>query len=175
MKTHQFLVSSGISLLMLATIAIASGCKEDKKTEPDPDTHGSLFVKFLNDTRSVVSISFISVRQMGAVPTSSQALINNDNIWSDNLLTAGKKLTPGEYTFFPLSIPNLHYAEYRLGIDPGNGTEILLHNQPNYVEDYPPITHRGGDDRTVSATVWQNETSGNYYISGWSDFAGISN
>jgi len=175
MKTIQFIVSSGICLLLLVTIIITGGCEKDKQTVVVPDPHNSLYVKFVNDTRSVVSISYISIRQMGAVPTSSPDQVKIDNTWSDNLLTGGKKLAPGEYTFFTLDIPNLHYAEYRLGVDPGDGSEILLHNQPNYADDYPPITHWGGDDRTVSPTVWKNQTTGSYYISGWSDFVGISN
>jgi len=160
MKTYLF---TNLSLFLLAALVVTTGCQKDKNTEPIPEPHSTLYVKFV-----------ISIRQMGAVQTTRSELSNSDNTWSENLLTGGKKLNPGEHTFFTLSIPNLHYAEYRLGVDPGDGTEILLHEQPNYVEYYAPITHWGGDDRTVSTTVWKQETTGNYYISGWSDFAGIS-
>ncbi len=78
-----------------------------------------------------------------------------------------------EVCFFTLKIPNLHFARYHLGIVDTSGNKILLHEQANYQEPNNPVTHWGADTRTISTTIRKSETTGNYYTSGYSDWAGI--
>lgn len=161
-------------LLFLGIVSINAGCKKTDKESIIVDTHKTLYVKFVNDYRSVVKITSISIMNMGDVITGKTGKGVAEDGWSENLLSNGTKIVPGGYVFFTLNIPSGEYAEYRLGIETSDGTRILLHEQPNYQGSNPPITHWGGDDRTVSATIWQQETSLQYYIAGWSDFVGIT-
>ena len=162
-----------IWIVLFGILVTTSGCEDDENDPQIPVTE-TLDVKFINDSRSVVTITYISIRQMGAVPTvkSIEKAANDD--WSANLLTNGSRLAPGESQRFSLNIPSGHYAHYRLGIDKGDGTEIMLFEQPGTQDDYPPITHWGGHDRTVSVTIYKHESSDTYYVAGWSDFAGIT-
>jgi len=162
-----------IRIILLALLATTSGCDKDEENPKIPATE-SLLVKFVNDSRSVVTITYISVRQMGAVQSSKLTLKSTNDNWSANILSTGSRIAPGAHQLFTLNIPSGHYAHYRLGIDKGDGTEIMMFDQPGVQDDYPTITHWGSHDRTVSATIYKNEASDTYYVAGWSDFAGIT-
>lgn len=141
----------------------------DKVTDEDP-VNDSLYVKFLNEASSDYTITSIETRSRGLASTENQPI----GEWGANLLTGGLTLAPGESTFFTLNIPNLHWSEYRIRVDDGTGTSVLVgYNENVGVESGYPITHWGGDDRTVSITVKYNASYDVIYISGWSDFAGI--
>lgn len=83
-------------------------------------------------------------------------------------------MAPGESTFFTLPTPNTHWNEYRIYVDDGTGTTVLVGYNDNVgVGSELPITHWGGDDRTVSVLVKYNASYDVIYISGWGDFVGI--
>ncbi len=97
-----------------------------------------------------------------------------DGEWSANILESGEQIAPGEYKHFTLDIPSSHYSYYRLGVDDGQVSEALLDLQQKYPGDnYPTITHWGGDDRSVSVTVVYDQYNEYIYVSGWSDWVGI--
>jgi hypothetical protein len=64
--------------------------------------------------------------------------------------------------------PNLHWSQYRLLVDDGTGTIVVVGESSDL-----PITHWGSDDRTVGVTLKYDEYSQVIWVSGWSDFAGI--
>lgn len=141
----------------------------DKVTDEDP-VNDTLYVKFLNEASSDYTITSIETRSRGLTSTEDQPI----GEWGANLLTGGLTLAPGESTFFTLSIPNLHWSEYRIYVVDGTGTNVLVGYNDNVgVDSELPITHWGSDDRTVSVTVKYNASYDVIYISGWSDFAGI--
>lgn len=95
--------------------------------------------------------------------------------WSANILANGDTIAPGEFVFFTLEIPNLHWSQYRLGVLDETGNHIMLHEQPGYPGDAMAgsITHWGSDERSVSVTVIRDQDSGLITVSGYSDWAGI--
>ena len=161
MKTKLF------SLVALILIFFTfSSC--DKTTEGD-DADNALRVQFFNDASSEYTITTIEIRSRGLTQEVNQPI----GEWGSNLLTGGLTLAPGESTFFTLPIPNLHWSEYRIGVDNGGTTVMVEYNENVSVGSELPITHWGSDDRTVSVLVKYNATYDVIYISGWSDFAGI--
>jgi len=150
-----------LALLLFFT---ATGC--DAITSDD-DT--SFQVKFENSQYSEYSITSIQVQEMGHVENSQPS-----GTWSGNILPSGTSIAPGEYVFFELNIPNGHYDVYRIGVNDGTGNQLMLHEQTGAGNwSNPTITHWGADNRTCSATLKLNPSSGLIYISGWSDNAGI--
>ncbi|MBN1650928.1 MAG: hypothetical protein JW857_06345 [Bacteroidales bacterium] len=140
-----------------------------KTTEEENQVSSNLHVKFINDSGSQYTINTIEIRSRGLVSAENQPI----GAWGSNLLTNGLTLAPGASTFFDLPIPNLHWSEYRIGVDNG-GTTVMVEENPNVgVDAGYPITHWGSDDRTVSITVQYNASYDVIYVSGWSDWAGI--
>lgn len=157
-------------ILLLATMIATSftsceGLFPDKEEEED-----TLYVKFMNESASQYTITTIQIRPRGPVMEEQTPTEN----WSSNLLTANQTIPPGGHVFFTLDIPSGHWSEYRLGVDDGEGNQIMLHEQTNYSGmDNLPITHWGGDTRTVSPTiVWSNDAN-MIVVTGWSDWTGI--
>ena len=170
----QTIINSTLNLVLIALMATFIACDKEKTTIPAPTpATKSLYVKFMNDPRSIVTITYISIRHMGAVQTSKSSTQNQDEPWSNNLLSNGTTIAPGGHQFFTLDIEAGNYAEYRLGVDRGDGTQIMLFEQTGTWDNYPPITHWGGDDRTVYVSIYKNDANGLYYISGWGDSVGI--
>jgi len=161
MKTKLFPLIS----LILVFFAFSS-C--DKVTGED-SADDTLYVKFVNDANSEYTITTIEIRSRGITQEADQPI----GEWGSNLLTGGLTLAPGESTFFTLPIPNTHWSEYRIGVDDGGTTVMVVGNDNVGVDSELPITHWGGDDRTVSVLVKYNATYNVIYISGWSDFVGI--
>lgn len=150
---------------MLFLVFAFTSC--DKTTgEEEADT---LYVKFENESSSEYTITTIEIRSRGLVDQADQPI----GAWSGNLLTGGLTLAPGEHTFFTLDIPNQEWSEYRIGVNDGGTTVMVELNENVGVDSVPPITHWGGDDRTVSVLVRYNATYDVIYISGWSDWLGI--
>lgn len=156
-------------LLLILAIGLTTftSCEDLIETDDEKDT---LYVKFENDPSSIYTITTIKIRNRGKVdgtqaPTST---------WSNNLLKNGAKLAPGAHTFFTLDIPSGEWAEYQLGVDNGNGAEVMLYDQPNYdgFTDLP-ITHWGGDERTVSVLVTFDNYTQTITVNGWSEWVGI--
>ncbi|MGE0077799.1 MAG: hypothetical protein AB7S48_08070 [Bacteroidales bacterium] len=158
-----------IILLSIATVGILSFTSCDNLFGDD-DEKDSLYVKFENDPSSSYTITNIQIRSRGKVDAENKEV----GTWSNNLLGTGESLSPGEFTFFTLDIPSGEWDEYRLGVDNGNGTEVMLYDQTNYdgMTDLP-ITHWGGDDRTVSVLVTFDDDSQTITVNGWSDWVGI--
>lgn len=143
------------------------GCESPTKVEEKPDT---LYVKFNNAAASHFTITTIQLQAMGVAGETAQP----SGTWSENILTEGKKIAPGAHEFFTLPIPNLNWSEYRLGVDDGQGNEVMLHLQEGYAPSWQlPITHWGSDERTVEVTVVRNQENGLIIVTGWSDFSGI--
>jgi len=142
----------------------------DLLTNEKDEQQDTLYVKFTNDSNSTYTITNIQLQAMGKSGETAQP----SGIWSDNILPAGTSLAPGAHTFFDLDIPNLHWSQYRLGVNDGQGNEIMLHEQQGYQDQGGlPITHWGSDDRTVSVTLVYDQSTQLIQWSGWSDFAGI--
>jgi len=168
LNPNMNLIKPILSILILGVLV--SGC--DLLSDPDKDEKAdNLYVKFYNNESSEYTITNIQLMTMGQA---GEETSSPSGEWSDNILEDNQTVEPGEYVFFNLDIPNLHYCEYRLGVDTGDGAEVMLHLQDGYSEDSPPtITHWGGDDRTVRVTVVRNDYSGLIEINGWSDWVGI--
>ena len=159
-----------LNFIFITSLALTiAGC--DLGSDPD-DKNDELYVKFENDSSSVYTITSIELMAMGKA---GEETSSPSGVWSDNILKGGTTIAPGEYHFFTLEIPNLHYSQYRLGVDNGDGTEIMLHLQEGYTPELSPptITHWGSDDRTVGVYVVYSEYSDQIVINGWSDWAGI--
>ncbi|MCD6091459.1 MAG: hypothetical protein J7J72_08165 [Bacteroidales bacterium] len=135
-------------------------------TDPVADT---LYVKFENASTSDYTITVIETRSRGISNGTDQPV----GEWGSNLLNGGLTLAPGASTFFTLDIPNLHWSEYRIGVDNGGTLVMVQENENAGVASGYPITHWGGDDRTVSITVRYDPNSDSIYVSGWSDWVGI--
>lgn len=159
-----------LAFLLIFSISFV-GCEEMVDEDPnDENTVETLYVKFVNEAASQYTITTIQVRPRGPV---MDPIEPSDN-WSENLLKDGLTIAPGAHTFFTLEIPNLHWSEYRLGVDDGSSNQIMLHEQANYsgMTDLP-ITHWGGDTRTVGVTITWDQYSEMIVVNGWSDFVGI--
>jgi len=172
MKYFQNSLSSKlIKLFAVVGLLLAFQNCDVLETAEEEDTKitDTLFVKFVNDANSVASVNYFSYQKMGKASESTTP----DGDWSGNMITNNTIVAPGGYVFFTLKIPNLHWARYRLGVVDTLGNQILLHEQPNYQEANTPVTHWGADTRTISTTIYKSETTGNYYTSGYSDWAGI--
>ncbi len=159
-----------IYVLALFFISSFGACTEDDTEKLEDElAEESLYVQFKNSTESTVSISSIELRARGVVDGS-----DTPSEWTTNILTDGKLIAAGESVFITLSIPNTHWAEYRLGVTNGDGVQTMLYDQAegNGMGELP-ITHWGSDDRSVSVTVKYNASTEVYYITSWTDFAGI--
>ncbi|MBN1406551.1 MAG: hypothetical protein JW956_02105 [Calditrichaceae bacterium] len=157
------------SIFILSLSYIFTGC--DLGSDPD-DKKDELYVKFENSASSEYTITTIELMAMGEA---GENVITPSGVWSDDILESGSSIAPGEHKFFTLDIPNRHYSQYRLGVDNGQGTEIMLHLQEEYTPDIsaPTITHWGGDDRTVIVTVGDSPYSDLIDVRSWSDWVGI--
>ena len=157
-----------VTLIALIAIFTLSACS--LITDPDDDKKDKLQVKFLNDSDSQYTITTIELKDMGPAGETSEP----SGTWGSNILDTGQRIAPGDSVYFKLDIPQGDWSAYRLGVDRGDGTEVMLHEQPNYVPwTTPSITHWGSDDRTVSVNIRFDQYSGLIEIGGWTDFAGI--
>ena len=136
---------------------------------PANDEKDSLEVRFINDSRSEYTITTIQLKAMGKADATDATPCGE---WSEDILTAGQRIALGDTVYFSVDIPNLHWSQYRLGVTGDNGSEIMLHEQPNF-SDYGryPITHWGSDQRTVGCTVVYDASADLIHVSGWSDWA----
>ncbi len=158
-------------LIFMIFLVVLSGC--DQLTGTKEDEPETLYVKFINDSTSTHTITVIQLMAMGKSDNNSSI---PDSVWSDNILKDGEKVAAGEHRFFTLEIPNLHYSVYRLGVDDGNGNEIMLHEQEGYEQETPftpTITHWGSDERTATVSIDFNNEKKVIYIAGYGDWAGI--
>lgn len=156
-------------VFMIFLIAL-SGCDQLTDSNDEPET---LYVKFINDSTSTHVITNIQFMAMGKSGESESVA---DSVWSDNILKTGESIAPDNHKFFTVEIPNLHYSIYRLGVDNGNGNEIILHEQEGYEQETPftpTITHWGSDERTVTVSIDYNSEKKVIYIAGYGDWAGI--
>ena len=155
MKFRVF--GSLLTVVMLLTLVV-NGC--DQLTGNDEDAHSKLDVVFQNDNDSQFSIISLELRPMGAVEDTSAV----PGEWSDNILPEGTRLAPGDTLAFVADIPNLHWSQYRVTVDAGNGVPYRIDN------DYPPITHWGSDKRRVRVYIRERE-DGTPAIAGWGEWA----
>ena len=158
-------------LLIMSMFIVILSC--DMGSDPDEDKPDELYIKFINNEASEYTITSIELMAMGKADEASSS---PSGVWSDNILSEGQTIAPGSHRFFTLEIPNLHYCQYRLGVDNGQGFQIMLHLQDGYSSESispPTITHWGSDERTVGVTVVNSSYSDLIVISGWSDWAGI--
>jgi hypothetical protein len=162
MKTKSLI----FALFLLVPLVFISCTKKEDTSSTD-----NLFVRFENDASSEYTITSIEIRSRGIVDQADQPIGN----WGSNLLTNGSTIAPGGFTNFTLSIPNSNWSEYRISVDDGNGNTVLVQQNADVgVQSELPITHWGSDSRTVSVIVKYNASYDVIYISGWSDFAGIT-
>lgn len=160
---------STVQLIILFSILLMGSVGCDLLVNEDDSKTDLLHVMFSNDSSSTYTITSIQLQAMGKADQPAEP----SGEWGENILPAGTRLAPGSYTFFDLEIPNLHWSQYRLGVDDGNGNNVILPEQPGYDQTELPITHWGSDDRTVSVTLVYNPYSKLIEWSGWTDFAGI--
>lgn len=160
-----------ISVLFFS-VFISACEKEDQK---DPETNDpKLHVEFTNSSSSEFSINVLQLRAHGKAGEVDSPPTGD---WSGNMLPAGVVLAAGETHIMDLSIPNLHWSEYRLGVLDANGNSIMLHEQDGWTNDDamgtygPPITHWGSDNRYVEVTVTYKASVDRIVITGWGDNA----
>lgn len=158
-----------ISFLVLSFVLIS--CDEDKPTNPDDDNAGKLYVKFVNEADSEYDISVIQIRALGAVTAGE----NPSGDWSENFLKNGAVIKPGEFKFFYMDIPNMHWSKARIGVYNQQGNTVMLHEQAGFDPSFPitNITHWAGNTRTVRASVKYNSIDQLIAIQSWSDWTGI--
>jgi len=160
----KWIIKSGLLPLLAMFAAVLISCEGLTPNDENEDEQADeLYVKFCNEPSSVFTITSIEVRPRGPA---TGTYTPTDN-WSSNILPAGTTIEPGDHVFFTLEIPSLHWSEYRLKVDDGDGNIINVDS-----EDLS-ITHWGGDERTVGVTISYNESTDTPYASGYSDFAGI--
>ena len=160
----KWIVQYGVLAILAISMAALSSCEGLTPNDENDDSQtDELYVKFCNEPASQFTITSIEVRPRGSA-TGTQTPTDN---WSSNILTAGTTIAPGAHVFFTLEIPNLHWSEYRLKVDDGEGNIV------DVLSEDLPITHWGSDERTVGVTILYNETSNTIYANGYSDFAGI--
>lgn len=172
MKIFQQLLSSKLLKLfvLIGLLFTLQNCDVlDTDDDDDAKVTDTLFVVFVNDVNSVAPVYYFSYQAMGKAGDAGTPSGN----WSNNVIPNNTTVAPGGSVSFTLKIPNTHFARYRLGIVDTLGNKILLHEQPNYQEPNTPVTHWGADTRTISTRIMKSETTGNYYTSGYSDWAGI--
>lgn len=159
-------ITKPFAFILFLLVALV-GCDEIKDELEENDT---LYVKFENSTSSEYTITGIRLLVMGE----SGQYDEPNGEFGSNILEDGATIAPGEHQFFTLEIPNLYYAYYRLTVDDGTGNEIYLFDQEGYTNTWDgPITHWGGDDRTVSVTVVWDDDANIITVRGWSDWVGI--
>lgn len=152
-----------LALILITCCVVFSSCDDEKEND-------KLLVKFVNNVDSEYSITSIRLLQMGKAGVHETP----EGEFGDNILENGRILTPGDSEMFKLDIPNLHYAYYRLTVTDGLGNFIYLYDQTNYEDLWDgPITHWGGDDRTVTVTLKWDEDLNMIYVQMWSDIVGI--
>ncbi len=145
-----------------------SGCDKDEAEDP-VEPNDVLHVEFRNDSDSDVSITILQIRPHGNAGEPDSGPTGD---WTGNIFPAGTVLASGQSVNIDLSIPNLYWSEYRLGILLDDGTTFMLHEQEGWNDQTgPPITHWGSDSRMVYVTVKYNEDIGIYVIRGWGDNA----
>lgn len=158
-------------LFGLLSVGLLIGGCEDAGDLQDEKT-GSLYVKFMNNETSVRAITTTELRARGTAGIMPEDA-DKPGPWGDDILAAGESIAPGEHKFFTLNIPNGEWSEYRLGVSDEAGGEIMLHEQTGFESGDFPITHWGGDDRTVYVTLSYDESNNRFYVSGWGDNVGI--
>lgn len=166
MKVRNALLAiTGLEFMLLFCIACELG-------PIDYESDRTLYIKFSNEPSSAFTITDIQLLKMGEV---DQPASTSSEVWSENILTGGKSVAPGEHQFFTLEIPNGHYCQYRLGVYDENNNRVILHEQPGYPDDamQGTITHWGSDRRAVSVTVTRDTHSNLIISAGYSDWAGI--
>jgi len=150
----------GITIFLL----VFSACTKD----PVEPIDNPLSVLFLNDANSEYTITTIEIRSRGLIGEEDQAI----GEWESNVLSGGLTLDPGTSTLFSLNIPTSEWSEYRIGVDDGNGTTVMVRTDEVVgIQGALPISHWGSDDRTVSVVVKYDVANDVIYISSWSDFA----
>lgn len=155
-----------LAIILFLFVALVS-CDELQDEMEEKDT---LYVKFENSSSSEYTITGIRLLVMGKAGQHDEP----DGVFGPNILEAGTTIAPGTHQFFTLEIPNLYYAYYRLTVDDGTGNQVYLFDQEAYTNTWDgTITHWGGDDRTVSATIVWNDDANIITVSGWSDWVGI--
>ncbi|NHB68816.1 hypothetical protein [Perlabentimonas gracilis] len=160
----KWIIKSGLLVILAIFTAALNSCEGFTPNDEDEDEQADeLYVKFCNEPSSVFTITSIEVRPRGPA---TGTYTPTDN-WSSNILPAGTTIEPGDHVFFTLEIPSLHWSEYRLKVDDGDGNIINVDS-----EDLS-ITHWGDDKRTVGVTISLHEPTNKPYISGHYDFAGI--
>lgn len=162
MKKSVFNLPIWMFTILFAMISCEILPENDEPQEDEPVS--KLYVKFINESASEYTITNLQVRPRGSAQTSTDPT----EPWSGNILPESTRIEPGTHVFFELEIPNLHWSQYRLLVDDGTGTIVVVGENSEL-----PITHWGSDDRTVGVTLKYDEYSKNIWVSGWSDFAGI--
>jgi hypothetical protein len=162
MKKSAFCLPLWMFTILFAMISCEILPESDEPQ--DEETVAKLYVKFINEAASEYTITNLQVRPRGSAQTSTEPT----EPWSGNILPDNTRIEPGAHVFFELEIPNLHWSQYRLLVDDGTGTIVVVGESSDL-----PITHWGSDDRTVGVTLKYDEYSQVIWVSGWSDFAGI--
>ncbi len=151
-------------ILLIALFLVSFTFSSCEKEEAD-----TLYVKFINSSSSEFTIYSIQLLPRGSAKTETET----GNNWSTNILKNGQVIAPGGHEFFTLDIPEMEWSEYRVGVI-AEGNQVMLHEQAGFQNTYEcPITHWGGDERTVEVIIAKDSETGIIYYSGYSDFAGI--
>jgi len=164
-----------VFLTLALFLSIFSSCdslinepeKKDETGEANPE---KLYVKFENSPNSTYTITGIYTLNMGV----AGELPEPTGVFSENILSEGTNIAPGEFELFYVEIPNSHFAYCQIAVQNTNGTSIKLNEQEGYSNKYEgTITHWGGDDRTVTVTVVHNTNTNSIMIQSWSEWVGI--
>ena len=98
---------------------------EDINDDDANTTVEKLHVKFVNTEGSGYTISSIQILVMGVAGELSDPVGD----FSENILSAGTTIAPGENSIFDLEIPNSYYSYARLGVIDNEGNQIILNEQ----------------------------------------------
>lgn len=164
--------------LCFVIFALTFSSCEDLLKESNPEDE--LYVKFYNSPASAYTITSLELKargESGSIDTKSAELdgkIEPTSTWGANILPQGLVIPPGKHLYFNLKLKNLHWVQYRIKVDDGNGNIVPLDFQgfqsaPNELA----ITNWGSDKRTVNVTIDYNNTEDRIWINGNGDWAGI--
>lgn len=167
-----------LALLVMISIIFASCDEITSDDDSKNDSSENLYVKFCNPSGSAYTITSIELKTRGAVNSTKSSVINDTinltSDWGNNILPSGVKLAPGKHIYFTLKLPSGHWAQYRVRVDDGKGNIVMLDYQgfSDNKKDLP-ITHWGGNDRTVKCYISYLNSESRIWIDGYSDWTGI--
>ena len=166
-------MKKGIYILAVILASTLLSCELQPEVDdiesPDENTTSVLSVVFTNNSDSEYTISSIQTLVMEEAGGEMQ---DPDGDFSENYLSDGEVIEPGNSYSFEIEMPNLYYSYCKLGVIDENGNTLILTEQENYPnQSEGTITYWGSDKRQVNVTLVKDEYSGIIRPTSWGEWA----